>query len=72
MSKALVSNHESGVTRRALTRMSAAHFGVRDTTTSCLKLRDERTQRGHRISGAIDPSATLPTLRPWRAVQCEI
>ena len=32
-----------------------AHFDVRDASTSCLKLRDERTQRGHRNSVAIDP-----------------
>ena len=32
-----------------------AHFDVRDVATSCLKLRDERTQRGHRESDAFDP-----------------
>jgi hypothetical protein len=33
-------------------------FDVRDGATLCLKLRDERTQRGHRYSVAIDPHRT--------------
>jgi hypothetical protein len=37
-----------------------AHFDVRDAATSCLKLGDERTQRGHCNSVAIDrPIATI-------------
>ena len=33
---------------------SLAHFDVRGAASSCLKLRDERTQRKHRNSVAID------------------
>lgn len=38
-----------------------AHFEVRDGATLFLKLRDERTQRGHRYSVANDPFRTLET-----------
>ena len=39
-----------------------AHFDVRNAATSCLKLRDERKQRGYRVSVAIDRQ------RKWGAV----
>jgi hypothetical protein len=35
------------------------HFDVRNAATSCLKLRDERTSRGHRNLVAIDPTETF-------------
>ena len=35
-----------------------AHFDVRDAATLCLRLRDERTQRGHRNSVETDPKPT--------------
>ena len=36
-----------------------AHFDVRRAPRACLRLRDERTQRGHRYSVAIDPTETF-------------
>ena len=49
----------SGVTRRALLacRLLALRV-VRGSATSCLKLREERTSRGHGIWVAIDPNWT--------------
>ena len=35
-----------------------AHFDVRGAAAACLKLRDKRTLRGHRLSVAFDPKPT--------------
>src|ERR1700688_914348 len=43
-----------------MTRM--AHFDVGDGAALCLKLRDERTQRGHRNSVAIGRAARLAAI----------
>ena len=45
------------------------HFDVRDAAMSYLKLEDERTQRKHRNSVALDLQETLPTYLPIRAVR---
>ena len=39
-----------------------AHFDVRAAATLCLKLREKRTQRGRRVSVAIDPNGRLSLL----------
>ena len=51
---------------------SLAHFDIRDAATLCLKLRDERTQRGHRNSAAIDPLLNWAASRAPRATSLPI